>query len=80
MFVVLTKVISIVYTMLICWYDGTAEYSRFKKRYCPFKNILKTEIFLSSVTHIMTVRKTLVNHIGPTVVNTQQNDSKHSHK
>ena len=27
--------------------------------------------FFSSVTHKMTVIKTLVNHIGPTVVNTQ---------
>ena len=43
--------------------------SRFKKRYCPFKNILKTEMFFP-VTHKMTVIRTLVNHIGPIVVNT----------
>ena len=36
--------------------------SRFKKLYCPFKNILKTEK-MCLVTHKMTLIKTLVNHI-----------------
>ena len=39
-----------------------------KKLYCPFKNIKNGNC--SSVTHKMTVIKTLVNHIRPTVVNT----------
>ena len=43
-----------------------AQDSRLKKLYCPFKNGN-----FSSVTHQMTVIKTSVNHIGPTVVNTQ---------
>ena len=45
---------------------SSKRFKEIKKLYCPFKirNI-------SSVTHKMTVITTLVNHIGPTAVNTQ---------